>query len=393
MNVTTKLEASTKMIDAMKSKDAEAFAESMQAFGDALANELKAEMKSTIDSQVMASRGHALTTAEMKFADAVKAMAKAKLTGTKMALQDTDVVMPETIINKVFEDITIAHPLLNYIDFQNTSYSTKWLMSKNVLQKAQWGEVDAEAVKEVEASFLEMDMTLLSLIAYIPVSWALLDLGPSWIVTYVVTILKEALANGLEDGIINGAGNGKEPVGLVRNTEGKYNGNLAAQDFTELKKTAKKITTFDPKTCGEIMDVLTTTPNGNRRIVNKVIIAVNPGDYWTKVFPATTVQGTNGQYVKDVLPIPAEFVQSPFVNAGESVAMVEKGYWMGTGYAGTAGRLTFSDDAEFLKRKRLYMTEVYANGQPKDNNVSVLLDISKLKPLRVAVETSSEATE
>lgn len=383
MNLKTREEISSNLLAAMKAKDENGFTNSLQEYGDSLAKELKAQMQAEIDGQIVASRGKALTSAEMKFAEVVKVMAKAKLEGEKMALTDTDPIMPESIITQVFEDITIDHPLLAHIDFQNTSYSTKWLMSKNAIQKAVWGAPDAEATEEIAASFLEMDMQLLSLIAYIPVSWALIDLGPNWIITYVVAILKEALANGLENGIINGTGNGKEPVGLMMDIKGKLTGNLAAQTFEE--KEAIEINKFDPASCGKILDILSTTPNGNFRNVSGFVLAVNPRDYWTKIFPAITVMGANGQYVYHSMPCATDIVRSSFIPQGKAIAFIDRGYWMGLGQSGTAGKLMYSDDMEFLKRKRFYMISLYANGQPKDNNCAVVLNIENLQPGAIAV--------
>ena len=49
---------------------------------------------------------------------------------------------------------------------------------------------------------LDLEQTKLS--AFLPVCKAMLDLGPEWLDRYVRTILAEAIANGLEEGIISG---------------------------------------------------------------------------------------------------------------------------------------------------------------------------------------------
>lgn len=43
----------------------------------------------------------------------------------------------------------------------------------------------------------------------------MVDLGPEWLDNYVRQVLYEALANGLEYGIVTGNGN-KEPIGMDR---------------------------------------------------------------------------------------------------------------------------------------------------------------------------------
>src|SRR5699024_1492038 len=95
------------------------------------------------------------------------------------------------------------HPLLSHLSFTNTRGAIKFLFSTNDFQKAVWGKLCAEITEEIEASFSEIDMTLMKLSAFIPVCEAMLDLGPVWLDSYVRQILYEALANGLEDGTIN----------------------------------------------------------------------------------------------------------------------------------------------------------------------------------------------
>ena len=45
---------------------------------------------------------------------------------------------------------------------------------------------------------------------------------------------------------------------------------------------------------------------------------VNPEDYFTRVFPATTVRAADGTYSKDVFPFPTTVVQSA---AGQGCAL------------------------------------------------------------------------
>ena len=389
----TRNDASKKMREAMDEGNYDSFMEGMQDFGDALANEMMSEYERyqlSGDEKILTSRGiKPLTQAENKLAEGFRMMVKAKLNNdkaAKAALTDYDVVMPETIINQVFEDIKINHELLNYIDFQNTSYSTKIQVSKLAIQKALWGSFDAEVTKELSASFEEVDMTLMSLTAFIPISRGLLDLGPQWLTSYITVMLTEAIANGLEDGIINGLKTDEGPVGLIADlTTGS--GDSGAITYT--KKEAIAVKALDPETIGKLIAPLAQTPNGNPRVINEVVMVINPKDWYTKIYPAITVMGTNGTYVYHSVPFGIKFVQSAFVTEGEAVLFIPKGYWMGLGYSGTAGRIEYSDEYKFLERKRYFLTYLYANGFPKDNSISVVLNIANLKPAKVAVEAAT----
>jgi HK97 family phage major capsid protein len=72
--------------------------------------------------------------------------------------------------------------------------------------KASGANSVATITKELSAQFHKLNFGQTKLSAFVPVCKAMLDLGPAWLDRYVRTILYEALANGLEDGIINGRG-------------------------------------------------------------------------------------------------------------------------------------------------------------------------------------------
>lgn len=298
------------------------------------------------DRAAMAARGKKpLTSAELKFASDFKALAYQRLEGKDVKAALSNIKMPDETIDMIFDDITIDHPLLSYIDFQNTAFATKWLMSKNPFQKALWGDFDAEVTKEISASFSEKDMTKMSLTAFIPVSRGLLDLGPDWIYRYVVAILREAVANGLEDGIVNNLASNTGPIGMMADLSA---GTTADEVTTYTAKTKEVVKKLDPATYGKLLAKLAKTPNGNPRPVNRVIMIVNPTDYLTKIFPAITVMGVNGTYVQNALPFPTVFVQSAAVAEGTAILYLDRYYWMGLGQAGNAGTIEQSDEYKFL---------------------------------------------
>lgn len=388
----TKAEAREKMLAAMREQDQDGFTAGLEAYGEALVADMKAEVEAiqlSHDQNALSARGKKpLTSAELKFANDFKALAKQRLEGKDVKAALSNVKMPDETIDYIFEDITIDHPLLNYIEFQNTAFATKWLMSKNPYQKALWGEFDAEVTKEISASFSEKDMTEMSLTAFIPVSRGLLDLGPDWIYRYVVAILREAVANGIEDGAINNLKSNTGPIGMMADLT---KGTTANEVTTYTAKTKEAVKKLDPVTYGKLLAKLAKTPNGNHRPVNRVIMIVNPTDYLTKIFPAVTVMGTNGNYVQNTLPFPTTFVQSAAVAEGTAILYLDHYYWMGLGQAGSAGTIEQSDEYKFLERKRYYMIYLYANGTPKDNTCCLPLDISGLKPATIAVTTETEA--
>ena len=381
------------MIDAMHEQNADKYTEAFNGICELIEKDVleKAqELAGVHDQQVLASRGvRQLTSKEKKYYK--KLIEAFKSENPKQALTDPEIVMPETVLDAVFDDLQTEHPLLSHISFTNTRGAIKFLFSKNDFQKAVWGKLCAEITEEIEASFSEIDMTLMKLSAFIPVCEAMLDLGPLWLDSYVRQILYEALANGLEDGIINNLNTTTGPVGMIANmTTGS--GGVGAATFTA--KTATPITDLQPATLGAQLAKLAVDAAGKSRAIRDVILIVNPTDYFTKVFPATTVMNGAGVYVNNVLPYPMTIIQSAAVATGKAVLGLGYKYFMGIGMDSRAGRIEYSDEFKWLDDERVYKIKLYANGMPMDNNAFQYLDISGLKPaiVRVTIENEEPIT-
>lgn len=377
------------MIDAMHEQNADKYAEAFNGICELIEKDVleKAqELAGVHDQQVLASRGvRQLTSAENKYYE--KLIDAFKSENPKQALTNPEIAMPETVLDAVFDDLQTEHPLLSHLSFTNTRGAIKFLFSTNDFQKAVWGKLCAKITEEIEASFSEIDMTLMKLSAFIPVCEAMLDLGPVWLDSYVRQILYEALANGLEDGIINNLNTTTGPVGMIANmTTGS--GGVGAATFTA--KTATPITDLQPATLGAQLAKLAVDAAGKSRAIRDVILIVNPTDYFTKVFPATTVMNGAGVYVNNVLPYPMTIIQSAAVATGKAVLGLGYKYFMGIGMDSRAGRIEYSDEFKWLDDERVYKIKLYANGMPMDNNAFQYLDISGLKPATVRVTIENE---
>lgn len=383
----TKLRES--MIAALHEQNENKYVESMTALFEVLQKETleKAqELAGVKDTEILQARGvRVLTSQEKKYFEKLGEAMRAE--NPKQALTNPELVMPETVINAVFDDLQTEHPLLSRISFTNTQGAIKFLMSNNDYQKAVWGKLCAEITEEIESSFKEIDMTLMKLSAFIPVCEAMLDLGPAWLDSYVRQCLYEALANGLEDGIINNLNTTTGPVGMIADmTTGS--GGVGAATFTA--KTATPITDLKPATIGAQLAKLAKDEAGKYRVIRDVILIVNPVDYLTKVFPATTVMTGSGTYVNNVLPYPMTVIQSAAVASGKAVLGLGYKYFMGLGMSSRAGRIEYSDEFKWLEDERVYKIKLYANGMPMDNNAFQYLDISGLKPLTIAVSVEGQ---
>ncbi|EUJ56632.1 major capsid protein [Listeria fleischmannii FSL S10-1203] len=273
--------------------------------------------------------------------------------------------MPATVFERVFEDLEKQHPLLSEIDFVNTTATTEWIISVGDVQTAWWGKLCAEIKEVLDNGFEKTKTDMYKLNAYIPVCNAMLDLGPEWLDRYVRAVLLEAMALGLEVGIIDG--NGKDqPIGMLRDVENMTNGE---HDY----KTPKALSDLSPLTlASEVMEPLTRE---GKRIVDNVLLVVNPSDYWKKVFPATVMLTSSGNYVTGILPIPAKITQSSAVPSGKLVAGIGKDYFLGIG---STQEVKTSTEYKLLDDETVYYAKQYATGRPKDNESFLVFDIADM---------------
>lgn len=379
------------IMQALAANDKEKF---KQAFNDmtlAICESVKADYEAKLaavqenaeaaeTSRVLTARGvRQLTPDERKYYQKFTEAARSE--NPKQALLNADLVLPKTVMNAVFDELQTAHPLLSAIQFTNTTGITEMIMSENGEQIAQWGKLCDSIVKELLAGFTTVNMTLLKLSAFIPVCKAMLDLGPEWLDNFVRQVLYEALANGLEYGIVTGDGNDK-PIGMDR----QVGENVTVTGGVYPEKSPVAVNDFQPATVGRLLSLMAVDPAGKPRTLRDVVLIVNPQDYYEKVMPATTVMAPDGTYRNDVLPHPMQVVRSLALPRGKAIMGIAYKYFMGAGMS-RDGRIEYSDHYQFLEDDRVYLIKLYANGFPMDNNAFLALDISGLHPATLQVTT------
>lgn len=379
----TKDELLSNLAEAVRSNDSEAMKMAMENWQNYITNEIMAEaegISQATDRAVLASRGvRQLTTEEVKFYDNFIKCAKQQ-TGVIDGIIN---VLPETVYTSVLDDIQRSHPLLDAIDFVNTSAAIKWVINKQTGQMATWDELNTPITKELSGIIEIVDMTFMKLTAYMFVTKDMLNLGPVWLDTYVRRTLAEALATALEVAIVDGDGV-KKPIGMTRNFKGSY------EDGTGYsRKDPITLTSFDSVAYGSVLATLAEDELGNSRPISEVLMLVNPKDYFSKILPATSFLTPNGTYATNVFPFPTRVIQSVGVPAGNVVIGIGKNYFMGAGTA-KGGQLDYDDSYKFLEDLRTYTVRFYGNGKPKDINSFILADISRLTSTYATFKTVSD---
>lgn len=351
------------LVEAIEKGDSEAFAKAQievsKGIEDRILNEAKSFVNTSLnDVQVMKERGlHVLTNNERKYYNEVIDLG---------GFEKADEMVPATVFERVFKDLAKEHKLLNKINFVNTTGVTEWITRNGEVSGAWWGALCDTIEKELSVAFKKIDTKLYKLSAYLPVCKAMLELGPEWLDRYVREVLAESIAIALEQAIVSGDGDGK-PIGMDKDLEGS----VTLGVYEEKEKVT--LTDITPASLGENI-MLPLTKEG-QRTVDDLIMLVNPADYWGKIFPQTTVKTLDGSFAHNVLPIPAEIIETTAVEVGTMIVGRASDYFMGVG---SERIVDYSDHYRFLEDERVYITKQYANGLPLDNDSFIVFDISTM---------------
>lgn len=381
-NQAEKLEA---LQQAMKDNDNEKATAAMAGYLESMQEGLRAEMEMNAtarDEQILSARGIRQLTQEEKayytaFAEAASSM------NPKQALANLDKAMPKTVINSVFEDLVKDHPLLDAIDFVNTTGLTEFIVNRGSKQLATWGKICSDIKTELAGDIDVVQLGMNKLSAFVPVCKSMLIIGPEWLDRYVRAMLYDALAYGLEEGIINGTGV-DQPIGMIRDIEAAHSD---GQPYAEKKAVA--LADFGVAALGEQLAKLALDRNKRPRKVGELLLIYNPLDYYTKIAPATRMLTTGGAWV-DNLPYPVRLIESEQVPQNKIILGRAGGYFMGLGLP-KEGRIEYSDEYHFLEDERVYLIKLLGGGFPKDNSSFVVLDITKTKPTIPSVKTEAAA--
>ena len=387
-NNTMVREAVVAMQSAIEGGNRESIQAAFEQFGESIAASVQADFESAHgDREILLQRGfRVLTGEEQKYYQKVIEAGKQNTIQAMNGLL-TPEVMPQTIIEDVYKDLTKEHPLLDRINFVSVQYLTRWILNDHTADTAVWGEVNDEITKAITSAFKTIELTQCKLSAYAVIEKDMLDLGPSFLDAYIRTFLKEALAAALEKAIISGSGHNC-PIGMDRDI---HKGVSVNSETGYPRKTAIKVKSFLPKEYGKILSNLAKTETGHSRTFDQVTLICNMNDYLQKVMPATTMLTSGGVYANNLFPFPTEVIRSGEMADGEALIVLPEEYFMGLGTS-KDGTLEFSDEFRFLQDQRVFKIKLHGTGKAWDNTVALLLDISALDPAYITVKSADAAT-
>ncbi|EKF8765318.1 phage major capsid protein [Staphylococcus pseudintermedius] len=349
------------------------YAEYMAAFSSNLHDNILKDareeaLNANTDEQVLMKRGQNVLTSEEKrfFTNLVEDDAN-------LDTYKEEIILPETTVSRVFEDMQSERPLLSKINFQIAGIKTR-VIAGDPDGAAMWGEIFGKIQGQIQANFREYTFSQNKLTAFAIVPKDLLDFGPEWVERYVRLQLAEAMGAKLEEGIVKGNGPVQnQPVGLIKDMVKDESGNITSvKDKTE----KGKLTFADAKTTvselSKLMNSLSVKESGKRiNISGKVSLLVNP-DQLFAIQAKYTIQNANGQWVTS-LPFNLDILPSEFVEKGKIIAFVPSRY-----YAMYKGATQIREYGEVLALEdaNVYIAKQYAHGMPDDNKVAEVYSFS-----------------
>ncbi|MGG2803116.1 phage major capsid protein [Listeria monocytogenes] len=363
-------EKRTAFVNAIKNEETQetqnkAYVEMVDAMAADIMDQAKKEARQEADAYISASRTDKnITNEEIKFFNDIN-----KEVGYK-----EETLLPQTVVDEIFEDLTTEHPFLASIGMRTTGLRTKFLKSETS-GLAVWGKIFGEIKGQLDATFSEEESIQNKLTAFVVVPKDLENFGPVWVKRFVVTQIEEAFAVALESAFIIGDGKDK-PVGLTR----KVGKGTNVVDGVYPEKVASGTLTFASSkvTVNELTDVYkyhSVKENGKPlNVAGEVTLLVNPTDAWD-VKKQYTSLNANGVYVT-ALPYNLNIIESLFVPEKKAISYVAKRY---DALVGGALNISTFDQTLAFEDLNLYAAKQFAYGKAKDEKAAAVWTLN-IKP-------------
>ncbi|EAF1704536.1 phage major capsid protein [Listeria monocytogenes] len=363
-------EKRTAFVNAVKNEETQeiqnkAYVEMVDAMAADIMDQAKKEARQEADQYISASRTDKnITNEEIKFFNDIN-----KEVGYK-----EETLLPQTVVDEIFEDLTTEHPFLASVGMRTTGLRTKFLKSETS-GLAVWGKIFGEIKGQLDATFSEEESIQNKLTAFVVVPKDLENFGPVWVKRFVVTQIEEAFAVALESAFIIGDGKDK-PVGLTR----KVGKGTNVVDGVYPEKIASGTLTFASSkvTVNELTDVYkyhSVKENGKPlNVAGEVTLLVNPTDAWD-VKKQYTSLNANGVYVT-ALPYNLNIIESLFVPEKKAISYVAKRY---DALVGGALNISTFDQTLAFEDLNLYAAKQFAYGKAKDEKAAAVWTLN-IKP-------------
>lgn len=361
------LQVKQEFFNALKNGNEEDQQQAFLNFTNAIENNLMEKAQNTLseykdslnDEQILINRGvlKPLTKEENKFFNEVV---------ERGGFKGVEEAFPVTLIDDVLNRVRTEHPIISKVDVMNITGLAKILIATNLKAKAFWGPIDSTIKQVVLDGFKMSPATTAKLSGFIPVPKGYIELGPTWLATYVKEVLFEAMSASLEVGIVQGKGAGaNEPIGMLMKLTGALDGQHSPKDKIKLES-------FDALSLVGIRAALASAKQDN----GEVEILVNPQTYYSKVFKTLAFRADNGTWVNDRLATGENIIPSHAVPEDTLIVGVLKNYLLAVS---SDVKITEYRETLAIEDMDLYIAKFFGTGTPKDANSFLVVDLSTVE--------------
>lgn len=352
----------------------EAFSEMMNALGADSADYIQKQVDAKTDAFLDMKRADkSLTGEEIKFLNEVS---------TESSLDKpsaTEIAVPQTVVSRIMENLTTEHPLLGVIGLKSNGIRMKFLKS-GASGAAVWGDFMGDIKGQLKGKFGKEEAIQSKLTAYAILPKDLKDFGESYLMTFLVTQMQEAMAAAEEAAFLHGDGASK-PIGLDRDlstgtADGagvvtyKAKASSGTLTFSNSKESAKQIAEVLVKLSTSAPDEFNDNKTYPVQVSGKVIFVMSPAQH-IRLQAQFMVQNLNGQFVT-AFPFGMRIVESQYQADNQTTVFVQDRY-----DAYEAGNMTIaaSSDILFFEDEMAYAIKHFFYGKARDNNAALVYDL------------------
>ena len=289
----------------------------------------------------------------------------------KTAPVGVEKLFPQETIDRIFDDMVKARPLLQHLGLRNAGIRLKFLKSTQTGQ-AVWGKINGEIQGQLKQAFNEEETIQNKLTAFVVIPKDSEKFGPAWLQSFVSAQITEAFAVALEAAFLNGDGDDK-PIGLSRTLTGTASGGKTT--YAEKAVETAKLTFADSATVVKELTAVykhhSVKSDGNPVAVEgNVVMVVNPADAWD-VKKQYTSLNAQGAYVT-AMPYNLILVESVAQTAGKVTTFVKGRYDAFVGGGIEFGRFT---ETYALEDLNLYTAKQFAYGKAHDEKTAAVWEL------------------
>src|SRR5690625_2020229 len=286
----------------------------------------------------------------------------AEASRNKRALENTDIVIPEQVMNMIQQRLGDYSNLYKEVTVQQLSGTAREIMD-GAIPEAIWTEM-CDPVEELTTSFSQTELDGFKVGGFIPVCNAVLEDSMINLANFVETRLSMAIAKSLDKAILIGEGAAqKQPLGII----------------TALADEAERNVTSDGQ-LGDIVGNMSLIDDGEDGApVGEVIAVMKRSTYYSKLAPQTFLPTSDGRLVvqnaqSPQLPDGTRIVFSQYAPENTIVLGDFKKYLLGE-RAGV--KLAVSTDVRFIQDQTVFKGTARYDGKPIYNEFFVVIEIDE----------------